>query len=439
MLVTAPADRSAPGLGSGVPPAAVQSWLAALAAGPDPAWTRLTATRFTVRGHGPVAWAAHQALGRAGLSVADDPRPDTGRPPTFVSVAGAGIVVWTGCGDRCGFATAPRADAGPSPIPTARALAARLDVGRITRAPTALHPLLGANAVHRLVCAVGGLPDPAAAPTGRHAANRWRGDAVFVARLDPFGGHYRPWAEERAATAGGADAVWDPELGELHRIGLGEPAPGPVATSCLRLGRTVVVGVASDAGQAEVVAARRAAQAVLDESGGPPAFAGTDRLDAQGRALRAPWIHLPGGPPVDAALWSAHPVAVPWVEVLTSRHGPVTITVTAPAPGVARAVVAAGHHRQVAVEARPAQAVAGAALAVTGLEQWQRIRARITALIDAPCGATPPRSAATADAESALQERLRHLPDGSILTCRPVPAARLGRFAASHDGVRVTA
>lgn len=134
MLVTAPTDRSATGLGSGVPPAAVQSWLAALAAGPDPAWTRLTATRFTVCGHGPVAWAAHQALGRAGLSVADDPRPDSGHPPTLVPVAGAGIVVWTGCGDRCGFATAPRADAGPLPIPTARALAARLDVGRITRA-----------------------------------------------------------------------------------------------------------------------------------------------------------------------------------------------------------------------------------------------------------------------------------------------------------------
>ncbi|MEU4442440.1 hypothetical protein AB0K14_06380 [Actinosynnema sp. NPDC050801] len=379
MLVESPADW-----GGAPPPADIASWLDSVAASPLEAWRRLRSVTVSVVGEGALAAAAHRALAAAGLEVGPV-RPGAG----LLLTAGAHAVA-AGCAADVGFAVAPGAVADVEA--DAGAVADRL-AGAPGEPPEVLAALVGSAAAHRLVCALGGLPDPSTEvvdmwsdvpPTGPPH------QAVLVARVDPLHAEYHPWLSEvrpREPSGSLLEVLGDRELGPVAT-----PLPGGLPQLPVKLAASGdVVGFGTTEHAARLDALLRAARGLAPDG----VVVGADRVHALGLALRTAVRRL-GGTAVAEQEWSADPTARRWWKAVTLRFAlPAAVEVTRLGPHVVRAVVrAAGEELSWAVEADPADAVAFAALAAAGLAQAGLAAGRPTAeppVRPAPSGQTPAR------------------------------------------------
>ncbi|MFT7836837.1 hypothetical protein Q5530_11875 [Saccharothrix sp. BKS2] len=381
LLVEVPAGWGDGGAGDGgtshrdlgAPPPDIASWLESVAASPLEAWRRLRSTTAVVTGEGAPAAAAHRALTAAGLDVAPV-RPGAG----LLLIAGPHAVA-AGCAADVGFAVAP----GPvaDVVADAAAVADRL-AGAPGTPPEVLAALVGSAAAHRLVCALGGLPDPATEvvdmwsdvpPTGPPH------QAVLVTRVDPLRAEYHPWLSTvRPQEPNGTllEVLGDRELGPVPT-----PLPGDLPQLPVKLAASGnAVGFGTTEHAARLDALLRAARELAPAG----AVLGADRAHALGLALRTAARHLPGTPVAEDE-WSADPTARRWWKAVVLRFAlPAEVEVTRLGPGVVRAVVrAAGEELSWAVEAQPADAVAFAALAAAG-----RAQAGVTGPV-VLCGAAP--------------------------------------------------
>lgn len=355
MLVEVPAEWP------DAPPDDIVRWLESVASDPQWTWARLRATRFVVGGSGPLAAAAVRAITATGLTAIAEPGHG------LVVTAGE-FAVTAGCSADAGFVVHP----GPlaSVLLDAAAVSARLGLGA-GEPPEVLAALVGSAAAHRVLCAAGGLPDPAGEFI-THSADAPADapqHAVFVARLDPLRASYHPWIPAARPSAPTADparalaALTDPELGPVP-----EPSPGDLPqlpANIVRAGGTLGVGTTLDG------AKRDAAVRALTK---PGVSAGLDRTHALGNALRAAaHARLADLPALDLSEedWSGDATARRWWKALTLRFGvPATIQVTRLDEAVVHAEIRDGERVLAwAVEAEPADAVAFAALAATGALQ----------------------------------------------------------------------
>ncbi len=339
----------------------IACWLESVAPQPQLTWARLRAAQFVVAGSGPLAAAAVRAITETGLTVVSEP----GRG--LVVTAGE-FAVAAGCSGEAGFVVHP----GPlaSVLLDAAAVPARLGLDGATP-PDVLAALVGSAAAHRLLCAVGGLPDPAgefithSADTPPDVPQH----AVFVARLDPLRASYHPWIPAARPSAPDADpvralaALTDPELGPVAT-----PSPGDLPqlpANIVRAGEVLGIGTTLDG--AKIDAAVRALAK-------PGVSAGLDRTHALGNALRAAahtrLAELPALT-LSEVDWSGDATARRWWKALTLRFGvPAKIQVTRLGEAVVHAEIRDGERVLAwAVEAEPADAVAFAALAATGAVQ----------------------------------------------------------------------
>ncbi|RKT20125.1 hypothetical protein BX285_4606 [Streptomyces sp. 1114.5] len=356
-------------------------WPGSVAQAPGDTAAALAAVRLVVAAadpDGPLAAAVARALARGGTAapvvVADPALPagrvvaSAGEPPVAAAVA-----VAVQCGADGGFVTEPA-----DPARTredAAALAARL--GSASGAgPGALPALLAAAAAQRLLCALGGLPDPGdPADDPRLLAGR---PAVLIAEARPPRAEHHPWA----AGPGGADqppedlaealrrvtALGDPRLGVLDA-----PAPGalpqlPAALVSCGTPSGLLVAGAVRTDLARLAAACRSAELHLAAAdggaaaGGAEVTVGADRDHALGRALRRAVLTqaAPRGRAVAEAAWQEHPQAAHWCGVLARQLGrPPELTIS---QFDVTAVFMASVEGARAVEATPADAVAHAAL-----------------------------------------------------------------------------
>ncbi|MFY1633385.1 hypothetical protein ACN27F_08915 [Solwaraspora sp. WMMB335] len=437
---------------SGLPPVDLARWLESVAAEPAAAWDRLRASTVTVTGRGPVAASAARALAAAGVAVATVPsrdradcdRADRDRasrearageapadeaPDRAVVVQAGDVAVAAGCAPEIGYVTPvlPRSEVGGHAGAVAARLALPPAAGRAEVVPT-LAALVGAAAVHRIVCAVAGLPDPAeeaaTLPGGEPAVPGPHYPSVLVARLDPVRATYHPWlAAARPAVADSApdidavglrlDAVGDPVLGALPPALPGDLPQVPAMLA--RAGTALGIGATADA--ARIDATVRAAEAALAPTGPGPAdrpetfaverFAvGVDARHAAGVALRrlAHAIHhrpaastaspapgQPGNPAVSEHEWAATPAARRWWKALTLRYAvPARLVAHRLGPGVVHAeIVTEGGVLAWAVEATAADAAAMAALAATGVAQARAVGAQVPSEAVSLTGAAP--------------------------------------------------
>lgn len=349
MLVEVPAEWP------DAPPDDIARWLESVA--PDPQWTwqRLCAARFVVAGSGPLAAAAVRAITATGLTAVLEPGHG------LVVTAGE-LAVAAGCSADTGFVVHP----GPRPgvLLDAVAVPARLGL-RTDDPPEVLAALVGSAAAHRLLCAVGGLPDPAGefiTHTADAPADAPQ-NAVFVARLDPLHASYHPWIPAARPSAPVADpmralaALTDPELGPV-------PAPSPgdlpqLPANIVRAGEVLGVGTTLDGARLD---------ATVRALAKPGVCAGLDRTQAVGNALRVAAHARLTGPQLSEVDWSGDATARRWWKALTLRFGvPATIRVTRLGESVVHAEIRDGGRVLAwAVEAEPADAVAFAALAAVG-------------------------------------------------------------------------
>ncbi|MFD7659867.1 hypothetical protein ACFV4N_38320 [Actinosynnema sp. NPDC059797] len=359
--------------GRDLPPPDIASWLESVAAAPLEAWRRLRSATVVVTGEGVLAAAAHRALAATGLDVAPV-RPGAG----LLLTAGAHAVA-AGCAADVGFAVAPGSVG--DVVADAAAVAGRL-AGAPGDPPEVLAALVGSAAAHRLVCVVGGLPDPSTEvvdmwsdvpPTGPPH------QAVLVARVDPLHAEYHPWLSAiRPLEPNGAllEVLGDRELGPVPT-----PSPGDLPQLPVKLAASGdAVGFGTTEHAARLDALLRAARGLAPEG----AVVGADRVHALGLALRTAVRDLPGTP-VEEDEWSADPTARRWWKAVVLRFAlPAAVEVTRLGPGVVRAVVrAGGEELSWAVEAGAADAVAFAALAAAG-----RAQAGVTGSVSL-CGAAP--------------------------------------------------
>lgn len=342
MLVSVPREWAAP--------PEIAAWLESVAADPADAWERLRAASFVVAGGPSLVAAAVRALEAAGLSA----RTVVGRGGDVVITAGE-LAVHAGCGSETGYVLPPGTSAAEVP--------GRLGVAG---APAeVLAALVASAAVHRLVCAVGGLPDPSTEFVV-HPGESARVDhypQVLVAKLEPLQAKYHPLLTGEPPTDPwrALDALTDPELGpvETPRFGDLPQVPANLATSGDALG----IGTTADS-------ARLNAAINALKTGG---VAGIDESHARGAALRLAARTLPGEPVPDRE-WTGDPTARRWWKALTLRCAvAASVEVVRVRPDVVRAEIRAAHHVLAwAVEATAADAVAFAALAATGYAQAGR-------------------------------------------------------------------
>jgi hypothetical protein len=267
-----------------------------------------------------------------------------------------------------------------------------------------LAALVGSAAAHRLVCALGGLPDPSTEvvdmwsdvpPTGPPH------QAVLVARVDPLHAEYHPWLSEvrpREPSGSLLEVLGDRELGPVAT-----PLPGELPQLPVKLAASGdVVGFGTTEHAARLDALLRAARGLAPDG----VVVGADRVHALGLALRTAVRRL-GGTAVAEQEWSADPTARRWWKAVTLRFAlPAAVEVTRLGPHVVRAVVrVAGEELSWAVEADPADAVAFAALAAAGLAQAGLAQAGLAA--GRPTAEPPVRPAPTGQtAEHTLAEPL---------------------------------
>ncbi|MER7763463.1 hypothetical protein [Streptomyces sp. NPDC097619] len=372
-------------------------WPAAAAGDPVAATARLGAARPVVSAAaptGPLAAALLRAL--AAADAVPEARTGPGLPPGLALVTAAGptgpVAVAVGRTADGGFVSAPGA---PRAVrATARALADRLRVPGPGRSAggsgTAVGTeLLAGAAAHRLLCAVAGLPDPAA-----HEEDLRFGlpgvAAVLLTEDRPPRAAHHPWAP------GGPDAgpapgepgglaealrrvsvLTDARLGALPEAAAGALPQLPAALVACPVPSGILLAGAARTDLARLEAACRSAE--LHLAAGPGArtglVVGAGAGHARGRALRRAARY---GPEAGAALpeevWREHPQARHWWRVLTRRQGRrAEVTVRPLGDGAAFLAVvraepvapATGPLRVVAraVEATAADAVAFAALA----------------------------------------------------------------------------
>ncbi len=359
MVVEVPAEW-----GADAPSEDVRAWLESVAADPLDAWRRLRAARIEISGDGVVAAAVRRAFTEVGLAVE---APTSG---SALVLAGGGHSVRASVGAEVGYVL---------PVDAADELIAT------GAAPEVLATLVGCAAAHRLVCAIGGLPDPATEFVDPAAADLPARERLFVlvARLDPLRADYHLWLpthqplDPPTEPAQIVRLLVDSELGPVPTPDFGDlpQLPANVATS------GDVLGVGAAAEDARLDAARLAVQAAAGEG----VIVGIGVAHALGLALRTAARRLPGAP-VGEDAWADDPTARRWWKALTLRFAvPATCKVSRLADGVHRAEIRTeAGPLSWAVEARAADAVSFAALAAVG-------RAQVGRSGPAPllCGAAP--------------------------------------------------
>ncbi|MFI9007963.1 hypothetical protein ACIGNX_12100 [Actinosynnema sp. NPDC053489] len=362
MLVEVPASWGGDG-----PPGDIASWLESVAARPVEAWRRLRSAVVVVTGEGALAGHARRALAASGLDAVVRPGPG-------LLVEAGGHAVAAGCAADVGFVVAPGGVAEVSA--DAVAVAARL-AGAPGEPPEVLAALVASAAAHRLVCAVGGMPDPSTEVVDMWSDVPAAGpphQAVLVARVDPLRAEYHPWlsaVRPREPNGTLVEVLGDRELGPVPT-----PLPGELPQLPVKLAASGdVVGCGTTEHAARLDALLRAARSLAP--GG--AVLGADRVHALGLALRTAVRHLPGTPVAEES-WAGDPTARRWWKAVVLRFAlPAEVEVTRLGPRVVRAVVrVAGEELSWAVEAEPADAVAFAALAAAGRAQAEGAQARRT-------------------------------------------------------------
>ncbi|WP_371679902.1 hypothetical protein [Streptomyces sp. NBC_01276] len=399
-------------------PGPVGPWLAVSADRPADAAAALAVTRAEVVAaavDAPLARAAGRALEQSGLPVTytrDAGLPE-GRihlrahhpdgvthalaaalpaPTGYVTspdTTSATAVMATALENRLAERPAPGTSGGDRTAFPADAVPAGTDRGRdASGGGGATAALLGGAAAHRLLCAVAGLPDPAAEGDDDRLLPGL--PAVLLVDARPPRAEYRTWAGPRPSGAALAPATTLREA--LRRVAaLGDercgvlPDPGPAdlpqlpvpLASCAAPGTAphppgaTLIGGAPRLDLARLEVFCRAAELAL---GRPGSTVGANPGHARGRALRAEAARRfgtgGGRTPVASQRWSGHPQARHWWTTLTARLAvPARLHVFRVAPGeeVYRAVV----HRTGpdgstplgdAVEATPGDAAACAAL-----------------------------------------------------------------------------
>ncbi|MEX2980841.1 hypothetical protein [Streptomyces sp. C36] len=332
LIVEAPADPT-------------PDWVAATAERPVEAASAIAAARVQVLAGavgGPLAEAAGRALSQGGASVSYA----AGRALPAGAVllcAGEGEPRWAVAAGVCGDAGYVTAPGGPEQVRAdAAALAARLTPAAPPSPPSppwssaAFASLLAGSAAHRLLCAVGGLPDPASEGDDQRLLPGL--PAVLVAGVRPLRADYHTWlgpdrldADRRVAldpartlaeALGRVSALGDERTGVLP-----SPLPGdlrqlPVPLAACDLPDGTVLAGAPRLDLARLDAFCRAAEARL---GGACRAVGATPSHAWGRALRRSAARTtapaPGDTPLPSALWFGHPQARHWWTALTVRQG----------------------------------------------------------------------------------------------------------------------
>ncbi|MGW0191635.1 hypothetical protein ACWDV7_38790 [Streptomyces sp. NPDC003362] len=249
--------------------------------------------------------------------------------------------------------------------------------------PPAFVALLGGSAAQRLLCAVGGLPDPASEGDDPRLVPGL--PAVLVADARPLRAEYRSWlgpglidADRRARleparalteVLGRVSALTDERVGVLPGPAPGALRQSPVPLASCELPEGTVLAGASRLDLARLEAFCRAAELRLAAR----ASVGADPAHALGRALReaAAKAFPAAGAVLPEAHWREHPQAGHWWTALTGRLGtPARLEVRRLADEEAYLAVVRGGtdpavHGPVlgdAVEATPGDAAAFAAL-----------------------------------------------------------------------------
>lgn len=348
--------------GEDAPAPEVAAWLESAAAEPVEAWRRLRAATVVVSGHGVLGDAAARAVEAVGLAV-ERPSAAAASTPSErailpldqeLLVSARYLVVVAGCGTEVGFVLPPAQSHLSLNTEVTTRTAARLGV--TGNPPEILATLVGSAAVHRLVCAIADLPDPAAELTTTYPM-------ALVARPSPLSATYHPLlhGEPAADPWQALDALTDTELGPVDTPEFGPlpQVPANLATSGDALG----IGTTAD------TARLNAALNALKSDG----VIGIDDTHARGAALRLAARHH-RGEPADAHEWTSDPTAHRWWKALTARFDvPAVVRTERLAQGVYKAEISNGRSVLAwAVEATPADAVAFAALAATGYAQAGR-------------------------------------------------------------------
>ncbi|MGW6442940.1 hypothetical protein [Lentzea sp. NPDC055074] len=352
--------------GEDAPAPEVATWLESAAAEPVEAWRRLRAATVVVSGRGMLEDAAVRSAEAVGVAVrrpeaGDTTLPRTHRAPAATVPPGnrdlvlsAGdLLVLAGCGAEVGYVLPPTAEALIS-VHTEVTMRTAARIGLTGEPSEVLATLIGSAAVHRLVCAVAGLPDPATDTTYPMA---------LVARATPLSATYHPLlrGEPAADPWQALDALTDAELGPVDtpRFGSLPQVPASLATAGDALG----IGTTADTARLNAALNALKSDCVI----------GIDDTHARGAALRLAARHH-RGEPADAHEWTSDPTAHRWWKALTARFEvPAVVRTERLAQGVYKAEISNGRSVLAwAVEATAADAVAFAALAATGYAQAGR-------------------------------------------------------------------
>jgi hypothetical protein len=345
MLVTVP------DWGRDAPADSVRGWLESVAQQPQQAWRRLSTATIAITGSPVLVAAARRAITAVGLRVQT-------APGEGLVVTSGNLAVAADCSGAVGFVVHPGSY--EDVISDAKAVARRLDI-RPQAAPEVLAALVGSAAAHRLLCAVGDLPDPSGEfivhPTEELPAGPPR-LGVLVARLDPLRAAYHPWLRDElpADPAEAMALVADPELGTVAAPETGDLPQVPA--SLARSGGDLGVGTTAEGARIDAVA--RAMNS------------GLDPVHTRGITLRNA-VHRLGlaGAELSEEDWNADATARRWWKALILRFGvPAMVEVRQLAPQVVQAEIRSGDRVLAwAIERDPADAVAFAALAATGVVQ----------------------------------------------------------------------
>ncbi|SER15500.1 hypothetical protein SAMN05216188_108124 [Lentzea xinjiangensis] len=274
-----------------------------------------------------------------------------------LAVSAGGLTVLAACGAEVGYVLPTSESLTSFNTEVINGITARL--GLTGEPGEVLAALVGSAAVHRLVCAVAALPDPATVP-GEPATGY---PLALVARAAPLRATYHPvltgppppdpWHR--------LDALTDPELGMVDTPLLGDlpQVPANLATSAAALG----IGTSADSARLDAALGSLKAGGVL----------GITERHARGAALRLAASAL-DGEPAPAHEWTAGRTSHRWWKALTERFGrPAVVEVRKLAPNAYKAEIR--QRRKLlawAVEATAEDAVAFAALAATGHAQAGR-------------------------------------------------------------------
>ncbi|AUG81081.1 hypothetical protein CFP65_6425 [Kitasatospora sp. MMS16-BH015] len=359
-----------------VPSTTAPPWLRALADAPDAAATALahaTPTVLAADPAHPLARAAAQALTRSGTTPAPSgPAPQLA-PGRVLLLADSAhpVAVALATTPTGGYVTHP----GSPAQALADAAALHPDQPDHTASPL-LADLLAGAAAHRLLCALAGLPDPAA--EGEDARLLPGLPAVLIAELEPPQAMYHPWlGPDRLDPDRRTELAPPPDLATaLHRASaltdprtglLAAPRPGRLPQLPLAQVETTAAGRLLRLGGLRLDLARLDATchaAELELSSPEARFTvGADPTHARGLALRRATLGLPRhGLPTTA--WGEDPQACHWWRTAVTQLGPSTrLRVERLADGVHRATVLDGRTPiGRAVEATPADAVTFATL-----------------------------------------------------------------------------